>query len=54
MRDLCEGRHPLSAGFPVDILVRATEEITRCLQQGDSFVTEVMTRGKVMYEARHA
>jgi predicted nucleotidyltransferase len=47
-------RRRVSAGFPVDILVRAPEDIARRLQWGDSFVIHVMTRGKVMYEAGHA
>lgn len=47
-------RQRISAGFPVDILVRESKEIARRLREGDSFITEVMTRGKVMYEAKHA
>lgn len=47
-------RRRISAGFPVDILVRQSKEIARRLREGDSFITEVMTRGKVMYEAKHA
>ena len=51
VRPSLEIRRRISAGFPVDIVVRAPEEITRRLRWGDSFITEVMTRGKVMYEA---
>jgi predicted nucleotidyltransferase len=47
-------RRRVSAGFPVDILVRAPEDVERRLRSGDSFITEVMTRGKVMYETQHA
>jgi predicted nucleotidyltransferase len=47
-------RRRIRAGFPVDILVRAPDEVARRLRQGDSFITEVMTRGKVMYEAEHS
>ncbi len=54
VRPSLEIRRRISAGFPVDILVRAPEEITRRLQWGDSFITEVMTHGKVMYEADHS
>jgi len=53
-RPSLEIRRRIPAGFPVDILVRAPEEIARRLRWGDSFITEVMTRGKVMYEAEHA
>ncbi len=47
-------RRRISAGFPVDILVRSPEDVKRRLSWGDSFITEVMTRGKVVYEAHHA
>jgi len=53
-RPSLEIRQRISAGFPVDILVRPPEEIARRLRDGDSFVTEVMTRGKLMYETRRA
>jgi len=46
-------RRRISAGFPVDILVRTPREIDQRLRSGDSFITEVMSRGKVVYEARH-
>ena len=46
-------RQRIAAGFPVDILVREPKEIARRLQWGNSFITEVMMRGKVMYEAEH-
>ena len=46
-------RRRISAGFPVDILVRTPREIAQRLRWGDSFITEVMSRGKVLYEARH-
>jgi predicted nucleotidyltransferase len=47
-------RRRIAAGFPVDILVREPAEIARRLRSGDSFITDVITRGKVMYEAEHA
>ena len=53
-RPSLEIRQRVPAGFPVDILVRAPTEVQRRLRGGDSFITEVMTRGKVMYEAEHA
>jgi predicted nucleotidyltransferase len=46
-------RRRIPAGFPVDILVRTPREIARRLHWGDSFIREVMSRGKVVYEARH-
>ena len=44
-------RQRIAAGFPVDILVREPSEIARRLRSGDSFITDVITRGKVIYEA---
>ncbi|HXR06370.1 MAG TPA: nucleotidyltransferase domain-containing protein [Candidatus Acidoferrum sp.] len=54
IRPSLEIRRQIAAGFPVDILVREPREIARRLRQGDSFITDVITRGKVMYEAEHA
>ncbi|MBI4660717.1 MAG: nucleotidyltransferase domain-containing protein [Verrucomicrobia bacterium] len=54
VRPSLEIRRRIAAGFPVDILVRTPEEIVRRLRWGDSFILEVMTQGRVMYEAGHA
>ena len=54
VRQSLEIRRRVSAGFPVDILVRAPAEIAKRLRWGDSFVTEVMKNGRVMYETRDA
>ncbi len=40
--------HPI----PLDILVRTPDEITARLESGDSFISDVLTRGVVLYEAR--
>lgn len=36
--------------FPVDILVRKPAEITERLQWGDCFISDIVTKGKVLYE----
>jgi len=36
--------------FPMDILVRTPQEITKLLESGDSFFQEIMTQGRVIYE----
>ena len=36
--------------FPMDILVRTPGEITIALEQRDSFIQEILSRGKVLYE----
>jgi predicted nucleotidyltransferase len=47
-------RRKVSAAFPVDILVKAPEEITEQLRGGDSILREIVEKGRVMYEAGHA
>jgi predicted nucleotidyltransferase len=44
----------LNALLPVDLLVRTPQQIRQRLEIGDSFMREILERGKVMYEARHA
>lgn len=46
--DMAIGSHV----FPVDILVRSSLEISRRLDIGDSFIHEIINRGKVLYESR--
>jgi uncharacterized protein len=36
--------------FPMDILVRTPGEISAALEQRDSFIQEILTRGRVLYE----
>jgi len=53
-RPSLEIRRRISAGFPVDILVREPQEIAKRLRWRDSFIGEVMEKGLVMYAARHS
>lgn len=39
--------------IPVDLLVRSSEQIRKRLAQNDFFLREIMTKGKVLYEAAH-
>jgi predicted nucleotidyltransferase len=39
--------------FPLDLLVRTPQRLRRRLNEGDSFLHEVMTRGIVLYEKRY-
>jgi predicted nucleotidyltransferase len=43
-------RQAIWAQFPWDVIVRTPERIRRRLQWGDSFLREITTRGKVLYE----
>lgn len=40
--------------FPVDLLVRTPEKVQERLAMGDGFMREILTKGKVLYEANHA
>jgi predicted nucleotidyltransferase len=47
-------RLALSAPFPMDLIVRTPQEISRRLADGDLFHTEIVPRGKVLYEKGNA
>jgi hypothetical protein len=36
--------------FPLDILVKTPEEVTRAMAQGNPFIVEILTQGRVLYE----
>jgi predicted nucleotidyltransferase len=38
--------------FPLDLIVRTPTKMRRRLSEGDQFLTQIVTRGKVVYEAR--
>ena len=44
----------LNVLLPIDLLVRTPEQIRHRLEMGDSFMRDILERGKVMYEAHHA
>jgi predicted nucleotidyltransferase len=46
-------RQHLSLPIPMDLLVRTPEQLHHRLEIGDSFMREIVERGKVMYEAHH-
>lgn len=46
-------RSRIEAGVALDLLVRTPQQISRRLAMGDSFIREIMERGKVVYEADH-
>lgn len=43
-------RKRIRAGFPMDLVVRSPEEVTKRLAMGDCFIQEVMDRGQPLYE----
>ncbi len=46
-------RQQLNLALPMDLLVRTPEQVKYRLEIGDSFMREILERGKVMYEAPH-
>jgi predicted nucleotidyltransferase len=40
--------------FPLDIIVRKPDNLRWRLEEGESFHTEIVTKGKVLYEKKHA
>jgi uncharacterized protein len=43
-------RWEVPAPFPMDLLVRTPRNVRRRLEEGDSFLREVMAKGKILYE----
>ena len=43
-------RLAVPAPFPMDLMVRTPNKLQRRLKMGDSFLREIVTRGKVLYE----
>lgn len=40
----------ISAPFPMDLIVRTPDTLKWRLEEGDSFLREIMSKGKVLYE----
>ena len=47
-------RMRLAAPFPLDLLVRTPEEMAWRLEEGECFTTTIVSKGKVLYEKKHA
>ncbi len=47
-------RLKVDADFPVDVLVRGESEVERRVRERDLFMTQVISQGRIMYEAVHA
>lgn len=43
-------RMVISAPFPMDLIVRTPENLKWRLEEGDSFLREIMSKGKILYE----
>jgi predicted nucleotidyltransferase len=43
-------RWAVPAPFPIDLLVRTPQNVRRRLADGDSFLREILSRGRILYE----
>ena len=46
-------RWHLPVPFSMDLIVRTPKQLAERLRIGDSFMTEIVTQGKVLYDASH-
>jgi predicted nucleotidyltransferase len=46
-------RWRLAAPFALDLVVRTPKEVSWRLKEGESFLSEVVSRGKVLYETNY-
>jgi predicted nucleotidyltransferase len=47
-------RWAVPAPFPLDLLVRTPQQVRRGLEEGDTFLTQIISEGKVLYEGGDA
>jgi predicted nucleotidyltransferase len=47
-------RWRLAAPFPLDLIVRTPKQMVWRLAEGESFLTTIVSQGKVLYEKEHA
>jgi len=53
-RKAAEIRSRIQSSFPLDLLVRAPEEVRRRVNEGDPFLREISERGLVLHARDHA
>lgn len=54
VRKAAEILNAVEPDFPVDLIVRTQDEVETRLAMKDPFFTDILERGKVLYEAAHA
>jgi predicted nucleotidyltransferase len=47
-------RQRVRAGFPLDLIVRSPADVRQRLKMGDSFIREILSKGRVLHEAGRA
>src|SRR5881296_2743544 len=46
-------RLAVPAPFPMDLIIRTPKNLDWRLKEGESFLTQIMSKGKVLYEKNH-
>lgn len=54
LKNAVDIRLKLHPNFPLDLLVRTPLAVRQRIAMGDCFMKEILTKGKVLYEAHHA
>lgn len=49
-----EIRQSIDYHFPLDLLVRSSEQLQKRVEMGDFFIQEILQKGRVLYEADYA
>jgi predicted nucleotidyltransferase len=49
----CKIHWAIRPPFPLHLIVRTPKNLEGRLQEGESFLTEIVSKGKVLYEAEH-
>jgi predicted nucleotidyltransferase len=49
----CHIAESVDPSFPMDLIVRTPATMKWRLQEGDGFLTDIVTKGKVLYEKNH-
>jgi uncharacterized protein len=47
-------RQQINYPFPLDLMARTPAQIQQRLEMGDFFIQDIITRGRVLYEANYA
>lgn len=49
-----EIRRRIACSFPLDLLVRTPEDVTRRVKLHDFFITSILDEGEILYESSHS
>jgi uncharacterized protein len=46
-------RRQIKSPFPLDLIARTPEQIQQRLDMGDFFIQDIISKGRILYEANH-